>query len=162
MQGWKIKWSTPTTCFKGAIGLSITRSTFHSRDRNVHWHTSFNCQRYMMSTVPYSLQTTTNNILATTFHKFQLVIACCVYDESKSETVLLNFALRTLPCAWFIVLLGMMKWTNFIHIVNDLWCHNQFRGGHCLSNCVQVVLYANVVINTMLYKASATQGCHHV
>ena len=72
------------------------------------------------------------------------------YNKSKSETVLLNltptnFSLRLVSC-----LVGHDKMGMSLSYRNIFQCHNQYSRGQYSPNCMQVVLCANKVINTIM------------
>ena len=127
----------------------------------------------MVSFELFCLQTTTHNLLATTFQSIlgleickyshvQLVNACHVYSKSHSRTVIMNYVPTNFSLHRWLVWLGTIDLTNLICIVNIFQCHNQCGQGWCLPNCVQVIVCVWGVINIEIVEIiTKIKSIHH-
>ena len=127
----------------------------------------------MVSYELFCLQTTTHNLLATTFQSIlgleickyshvQLVNACHVYSKSHSGTVIMNYVPTNFSLHRWLVWLGTIDLTNLICIVNIFQCHNQCGQGWCLPNCVQVIVCVWGVINIEIVEIiTKIKSIHH-
>ena len=59
----------------------------------------------------------------------------------------MNLVCTNISWHYGLVWWGTREQTILIQIVSIFMCHNQCGGGGCLPSCVQLVLYAYVVIN---------------
>ena len=137
----------PTSQRAWVAWLPIFRSTFCFCDLKCTLRLISNPQIHMMSSKPFGLQPPSIAFWAWSLennHMFQLVSACCVYNKCKSET-------NPSECCAHKLLLPLSVLFGRANNVNQSspYC-NIFRcgGGQCLPICVQVLLYAKMVIIT--------------
>jgi hypothetical protein len=123
LQGWKNNWLPLINMLKGMSSIIVYKwSTFHFFELwNVHWCSSSKLSKtyVVIQTIwfhkrPHIIccQPPSKTSWAYKFvnnHKFQLVIACCVYNKNKSETVLLNFVTTNFSLLLVSCLVGRNK-----------------------------------------------------